>query len=222
MAVIRTVKQRMVLRRKPRAFPVGTIRSWQGGTFVKVGRNAWQRAKRARAKGLVAAIPKAYADMRGGLPGLARALQTADRVQAAPIAQQVVNQMSTWDARNPPTLLELPAALAGIMAMNDPALTWWLYSARRIAAFNDGMVDIGMVSNMAERAERFHGGKMPDHDMSKASYSGPRTVADINLASWQQFFDEGGSLNQPAWLESNRLKDLRRQFTLLANMHRGK
>lgn len=50
----------------------------------------------------------------------------------------------------------------------------------------------------------------------------PRTVADVNLAAWTQFFDEGGSLNQPHWLESRRLSELRHQFELLANLNGGR
>lgn len=61
-------------------------------------------------------------------------------------------------------------------------------------------------------------GKRP---LAKARYLGPKTAEDINLASWNRFFEEGGSLNQPAHLESGRLRELRRQLELLANLHGG-
>lgn len=64
--------------------------------------------------------------------------------------------------------------------------------------------------------------KLKMRKASGGAYEGPRTVADVNLAAWTQFFAEGGALNQPVWLETNRLKQLRQQFELLANLHGGR
>lgn len=50
-------------------------------------------------------------------------------------------------------------------------------------------------------------------------YIGPMSVADIELASWNEFFREGGSLNQPAWLQTNRLKQIRSNYASLARLH---
>ena len=50
-------------------------------------------------------------------------------------------------------------------------------------------------------------------------YTGPMTLADINLASWNSFLREGGQLNQPIWLESNRRKELEKQFVMLSRLH---
>jgi len=64
------------------------------------------------------------------------------------------------------------------------------------------------------------GQKEPQEILEKAvTYTGPMSVSDISLASWNEFFREGGSLNQPRWLESNRVKDLKTQFTRLARYH---
>lgn len=226
MSVMRSVKQRMVLRKRPRSFPIGTTRQWHNGTYTKTGPTTWAYTGRrndapaVKPKTLYASLPQQARRERGGFAGLARALGVEKTKEVAAVAQHVVNQMSTWDVRNPPILLPLPVAMATIMTF-DLGTEWALYCARRSAAFNDGKIDLGMLDNYVERAKRMHDGKVPDTTVAKASYSGPMTVADINLASWQQFFDEGGSLNQPAWLESSRLKDLRKQFTLLANLHRG-
>lgn len=215
MSAQRTLKQRMVLRRKPRAFAIGTIRQWQGGQFVKVGPNAWRR----QAVRIIPALPKGAANERGGLGALARTLDGEGRKRAvAAVAQHVVNQMSTWDVRNPPILLPLPSALAAIMTAGGDH--WTLFCARRTAEFNDGMVDLGSLDKYVERFKRKMGG--PEASMAKSDYMGPRSVADINLASWMAYFAEGGQLNQPSWLETNRFKDLRHQFELLANMHGGR
>lgn len=50
-------------------------------------------------------------------------------------------------------------------------------------------------------------------------YVGPTTIADITLASWNEFFREGGVLNQPIWLQSNRLKALQHGFEKMARYH---
>lgn len=50
-------------------------------------------------------------------------------------------------------------------------------------------------------------------------YVGPMSVADITLASWNEFFREGGSLNQPMHLQNNRLKQIERQYVRLARLH---
>ena len=50
-------------------------------------------------------------------------------------------------------------------------------------------------------------------------YTGPMSVADIELASWNEFFREGGQLNQPAWLQTNQLSKIRRNYARLARLH---
>lgn len=56
--------------------------------------------------------------------------------------------------------------------------------------------------------------------MSKAyGYTGPMSVADITLASWNEFFREGGSLNQPIGMESNRLKKIQNGYFKMARLH---
>ena len=50
-------------------------------------------------------------------------------------------------------------------------------------------------------------------------YIGPMSVADITLASWNEFFREGGSLNQPLHLQTNRLKKIERKYVGLARLH---
>jgi len=52
------------------------------------------------------------------------------------------------------------------------------------------------------------------------TYTGPMTIADITLASWNDYFREGGSLNQPHWLQTNRLKEIQRQYAKLASLHK--
>lgn len=56
---------------------------------------------------------------------------------------------------------------------------------------------------------------------SGAAYIGPMSVADITLASWNEFFHEGGSLNQPMHLQNSRLKDIERRYVSLARLHRS-
>lgn len=50
-------------------------------------------------------------------------------------------------------------------------------------------------------------------------YSGPMSISDINIASWNEFFAEGGNLNQPTWLQTPRLKAIRRKFEFLSRYH---
>lgn len=50
-------------------------------------------------------------------------------------------------------------------------------------------------------------------------YTGPMSVADITLESWNNYFAEGGNLNQPTWLQNNRLKEIRKNFEHLARYH---
>ena len=61
--------------------------------------------------------------------------------------------------------------------------------------------------------------KEPEDIHKSYTYSGPMTLADINLASWNSFFLEGGQMNQPIWLESNRRKELEHQFVMLSRLH---
>ena len=56
----------------------------------------------------------------------------------------------------------------------------------------------------------------------KKAYAGPRNVADVNLATWLQFFHEGGVLNEPYWLDHGKRDNLRQQFELLANLNGGR
>jgi len=50
-------------------------------------------------------------------------------------------------------------------------------------------------------------------------YRGPMSVADITLESWNQYFSEGGTLNQPSWLQNSRLKQIKKNFEMLARYH---
>jgi hypothetical protein len=52
------------------------------------------------------------------------------------------------------------------------------------------------------------------------AYIGPMSVADITLASWNEFFREGGSLNQPTFLQNDKLKDIERRYVRLARLHK--
>jgi len=52
------------------------------------------------------------------------------------------------------------------------------------------------------------------------SYTGPMTAADVTVASWNEYFAEGGMLNQPAHLANNRLHEIRKQFELLSRYHK--
>jgi hypothetical protein len=52
------------------------------------------------------------------------------------------------------------------------------------------------------------------------SYAGPMSVADINIASWNEFFAEGGMLNQPTWLQKPRLNAIRKKFEFLSRYHK--
>lgn len=65
-----------------------------------------------------------------------------------------------------------------------------------------------------------HSEQTDEQEMRKSlAYKGPMTQSDIVLASWNDFFHEGGSMNQPVWLETNRLKELRKHYVRLANLH---
>lgn len=226
---MKSIRQRLVLRRKPRVFAVGTVRQWEGGSYVKTGPGRWARMALPKTRAeIFKLIPaKALADS-GGLAGVARAFESASPEASAKLAQHVVDQMSTWDVLHPPELRPLPEVLASL-ALSVPhagagaSLAWWLWTARRSAAFNDGLVDRWTLDRHLERAMRVYDGQLPDVVMKAkgARYTGPRTIADINLASWMEFFREGGQLNQPAWLETNRFKKLRSQFEMLASMHQG-
>lgn len=55
--------------------------------------------------------------------------------------------------------------------------------------------------------------------LSKAQYTGPMNAQDINCASWNEFFREGGQLNMPSWLQTDRLKQIKKKFTFLARFH---
>lgn len=212
---MRTIRQRAVLRRRPRAFAIGTQRQWQGGVFVKVGSRQWRKLV---FEPFIAKLPPAAAKDRGGLAGLARAMADADRSEAKLLPQLAYHALAALSGPRDSLLMPLPAALATVMSTTGS--NWELYCARRWADFNDGMVDMDQLAGYAHSAARHHEGSLPE-TFAKAEYSGPRTVADINLASWMEFFHEGGSLNQPAWLETNRFKDLRHQFEMLARNHGG-
>lgn len=228
MSAARTLKQRAVLRRRPRTFAIGTTRTWQGGTFVKVGRDRWERRRAASGgsqvtpKKILAALPKAAAKDRGGLAELTRSLAIANASQSTWVSKLAGYAAASLAAPRETMVLMLPSALAALMTMGSPDMTWQLYCARRWAEFNGGTVDMTGLPAYVESAVQYHAGTVPEAFVRKAGgYTGPRTVADVNLASWMQYFAEGGQLNQPTWLETNRFKDLRRQFELLANMHGG-
>lgn len=170
------------------------------------------------AKAILSSLPKAAAKDRGGLAGLTRAMGAAVSSQATLVAHLARHVARTLIGRDS-LVLALPSALSAIMSSTGSS--WDLYCARRWAEFNDGLVDMTALPGYVKQAWEFYEGTLPDTFVKKGDYTGPRTVADVNLASWMQFFAEGGGLNQPAWLETNRLKDLRHQFELLANMHGG-
>ncbi len=50
-------------------------------------------------------------------------------------------------------------------------------------------------------------------------YAGPMTAADITLASWNEFFSEGGTLNQPSGMSHDRVKKLQKKFVRLSRYH---
>lgn len=226
MGALKTLKQRAVLRRRPRAFPIGTTRQWQGGTYVKTGPRSWQRQSRPAGKaaasfaGILASLPPAAAKDSGGLAGLTRALAAADSSQAAEARALAGLALTALSQRPGQLAIPLAGAFSVIMTVGADDMTWELYCARRLATFNDGMVDLSLLPGYVQAAKAHHDDELPEMRLAKG-YTGPRTVADINLASWTAFYAEGGNLNQPVWLETNRLKELRRQFELLANLHRG-
>ncbi len=63
--------------------------------------------------------------------------------------------------------------------------------------------------------------KLARASLAKAGYGyrGPMSVADITLETWNQYFNEGGTLNQPSWLQNDRLKQIRKNFEMLARYH---
>lgn len=54
--------------------------------------------------------------------------------------------------------------------------------------------------------------------LKKSMFNAPRDLQDINIASWNEYFNEGGMMNQPKWLENNRLLEIRKQFEFLAKL----
>lgn len=82
----------------------------------------------------------------------------------------------------------------------------------------DGVDRSGIAYSLAMDA---YGEELEEMEVRKAigQYIGPLSTADVHLASWNEFFREGGSLNQPSWLQTDRLKQLRQQFGLMARMH---
>lgn len=54
-----------------------------------------------------------------------------------------------------------------------------------------------------------------------AAYIGPMSVADITLASFNEWFHEGGTFNQPIFLQNNRLKEIERKYVSLARLHKA-
>lgn len=118
--------------------------------------------------------------------------------------------------RDKPNLLPLPDALKVIEG--DGHGDWHEYAAKRLAKFNGGAVDMDVVPRFAARARVVHKDQLP---ITKA-YTGPRNEDEVHLAAWNAFFNEGGALNQPYWLETDRLKELRHEFERLANAHGGR
>ena len=70
--------------------------------------------------------------------------------------------------------------------------------------------------------KHFHDHKKRHETLIKAqvSYSGPMSISDINIASWNEFFSEGGMLNQPTWLQKPRLNAIRKKFEFLSRYHK--
>lgn len=123
--------------------------------------------------------------------------------------------------RERPNIIPLDRALKVIDG--DGHGEWHEYAAKRLAQFNHGEVDMDVVPRFAARARVHHRGKVPHRDFKMVkAYTGPRSEAEVTMAAWDAFFAEGGSLNQPYWLETDRLKQLRHEYERLANVHGGR
>jgi len=49
----------------------------------------------------------------------------------------------------------------------------------------------------------------------------PLTPSDVTLMSWDEYFREGGTLNQPSWLQNDKLKKLKTFYARLARLGIG-
>lgn len=56
--------------------------------------------------------------------------------------------------------------------------------------------------------------------LQKAQYTGPISAADQNLYSCTEFLREGGSFNYPAWIDTDKMNNIRHNFDFLAKLHK--
>lgn len=155
--------KRLVMIRKPRSLPIGTVRQWSSGAHVKVGRAKWAKvlAAKARAEKLARKVLSlAPEGESGGLAGLAHAIlredAAADPQTLASAAQRVAEALSRQDEHVVPLIQALAIIKAG---GGDTA--WETYCARRWAEFNGGMVNMAAIPEYAKQAKAYHGGEFP-------------------------------------------------------------
>lgn len=108
------------------------------------------------------------------------------------------------------------------MAMNEKGLFHRFYLGRKKDKSKKAKDDADREERDTAAFRTDATSSMDSAPMAKAiGYTGPLTQEEILIRSWDDFFAEGGNLNQPSWLATDRLARLKRGYEKLTTLHRS-